>query len=455
MRRWVRGASAGIVTIGLLVAGTATPAGAVSTRSWPVTPASVGSLYGTVDPGGIGSIRVWGSAIWCYAQPTADASVAANLEALLAPSLDPLRDAGGGTAIVTIGHPAPWVFDNHPRALRPTKLWSCGDHASSVSIPSTASLKPNKDGSPSVQAQRWEAYVAAVVDFIVARYQGAIHVELETWNEPNLSSGLDPKLKVPGAAQSAKDAALALYRYESIARDVINSRGAQGIISLGSSALFTRKNTFSETYLKAHAKSPRIDAVHFNIYGFNAKTPTGAVSDWDKRAASVRSRLNKFKRLRSLPVYLTEANLNLVNKNSNRTNLKAAFRSDNEQRRMATATQMNAYFRGFQSVYWLVPWREQQASVFIKTHAGNPARDSLTVLQTALQGRTFAGCTSKKSVRTCTFVGGEGGRARVLWRVSGASTVRVSGASQVLEMTGAVRPVNGRERITTTPIVLR
>ena len=455
MRRRIRGAVAGLLTVGLVATGAVTPAGAAPTRVWPVTPTSLGSLYGTVDPGGISSIRVWGSAIWCYMQPTADASVQANLEASLAPILDPVRDSGGGMAIVTIGHPAPWVFDNHPRAVRPTKWWSCGDHASSVSIPSSAALKPNKDGTPSVQAQRWAAYVGAVVDFIQNRYQGGIHVELETWNEPNLSSGLDPWLKVPGAAQSAKDAALALYRYEAIAYDVIRAKGAQGSITLGSSALFTRKNTFSETYLKAHARSPRIDAVHFNIYGFNAKTPSRAVADWDKRAGGVRSRLAKFKKLRSLPVYLTEANLNLVNTNSNRTNLKAAFRTDNEQRRMATATQMNAYYRGFRAVYWLVPWREQQASVFLKTNAGNPARDSLAVLQSALQGRTFTGCTSKKSVRTCTFYAADGGRARVMWRVSGASTVKVSGASQVLEMTGAVRPVGGRERITTTPIVLR
>ena len=456
MRRWVRGVTAGVLAVGLVGAAASTPAGAVPTRSWPVTPAALGSLYGTVDPQGISSVRIWGSAIWCYMQPTADADVTANLAASLGRDLDALRDsAGGGTAIVTIGHPAPWVFDNHPRAVRKTKWWSCGDHASSVSIPSTAALKPNRDGSPSVQAQRWASYVGTVVDFLVARYQGSIRVELETWNEPNLSSGLDPSLKVPGAARTAKDAALALYRYESIAHDVIRSRGAQGWITLGSSAIFTRKNTFSDTYLRAHASRPRIDAVHFNIYGFNAKTPTHAVADWDKRAAKVHARLAKYKRLRALPTYLTEANLNLVNTNSNRTNLRPAFRTDAEQRRMATSTQMNAYYRGFRGVYWLVPWREQQAAVFLRTHAGNVARDALAVLQSAVQGRTFTGCTSRKSVRTCTFVASDGGRARVLWRISGASTVKVSGASQVVEMTGAVRPAKSRERVTTTPIVLR
>ena len=77
------------------------------TRPWPVTPAALGSLYGSADPGGLASVRVWGSAIWCYVQPTPDASVAANLDRLLSPMLDPLAAVGGGTAIVTIGHPAP------------------------------------------------------------------------------------------------------------------------------------------------------------------------------------------------------------------------------------------------------------------------------------------------------------------------------------------------------------
>jgi hypothetical protein len=47
-----------------------------------------------------------------------------------------------------------------------------------------------------------------------------------------------------------------------------------------------------------------------------------------------------------------------------------------------------------------------------------------------------------------------GNRARVVWRNSGSSTVSLGGG-EIMEMTGAVRPSKGRERITTTPIVIR
>jgi hypothetical protein len=444
----------GLLGLGLVVSAQATGAAAAPSRSWPVMPAAMGSLYGTVDPGATASIRVWGSAMWCYVQPTANANIPANLDQLLRPSLDQVAAGGGGTAIVTIGHPAPWVFDNHPRAVAPQKLWSCGNNSSSVSIPSPASLKPNRDGTPSVQAQRWAAYVGAVVDWIRGSYP-AVRVILETWNEPNLSSGLNPKLRIRGAARTATEAATALHMYEAIARDVIVGRGAYGPITLGTSALFTRPNTFSKVYLSAQNLRRVVDSVHFNIYGFNGGSPNAAVADWDRRAGQVRSRLNKYRNLRSLPLYITEANLNLVNSRHNRTNLRRAFTSPGAQRRMATATVMNAYFRGFQSVYWLIPWGQQQAGVFLKTAPGNVARDSLAVLQGALGGRQFVGCSARRSVRTCTFVDpATGNRARVVWRNSGTSKVSLGGG-EILEMTGAVRPSNGRETITTTPIVIR
>jgi hypothetical protein len=440
-----------LLGVGLLAAGVSAPAAAAPSRSWPVTPATLGSLYGSVDPGGVHSIRVWGSAIWCYVQPTADADIWANLDQVLAPSLEPLANSGGGRAIVTIGHPAPWIFDNHPRAVRPTKWWSCGNHASSVSIPSSASLKPG-----SVQAQRWAAYVDAVSAWLEARYRGRIgEIVLETWNEPNLRSGLDPSLGIPGAARTPTDAAKALHRYDTILRDQLRARGSLGWITVGSSALFTRPNAFSSTYLAAHNRNRQIDAVHFNIYGFNGGSATSAVVDWDRRAAQIRKRLKQYRALRNLPAVLTEVNLNLVNTDRNRTNLRGSITNPVEQRRMATATQMNGYYHGFSSVHWLIPWRQQQAAVFLRTEPGNVARDALAVLQGTVMGRQFTGCSSKSGVRTCRFVDpASGNQAKVLWRLSGSSWVRVGG-SQVVEMTGAVRPSAGRERIGTTPIIVR
>ena len=455
MGRLGRFTVAGAVALGLVTAGLGAPAQAAP-RSWPVTPGAVGSLYGSPDPGGLASVRIWGSAIWCYVQPTPDADVAANLHAKLAPTLDQAA-AAGGTAIVTIGHPAPWVFENHPRAVAPTKLWACGDHASGVSIPSPASLKPRRSGAPSVQAQRWAAYVGSVVDYITARYAGRLHVVLETWNEPNLSSGLNYKLRVPGAARTMKQAVSALHTYDSIAYDVIRNKGARGTVSLGSSALFTRANSFSTRYLKAHNKKRRINAIHVNVYGFNGKNATKMAADWDRRVARFRKRVVKFRKLRSLPMRVTEANLNLVNRNGNRTNLRSSTAKPAAQRRLATATQMNAYYWGYSSVHWLVPWRPEQTAVHVRSEPGNPARDSLAVLQGALQGSTFAGCSQRKRLRTCKFTPASGARARVLWRTSGSTKVRLSSRTEVLDMTGATRTLGRGTRIKvgTTPIVLR
>lgn len=455
MGRLGRFTVAGAVALGLVATGVGAPAQAAP-RNWPVTPGAVGSLYGNPDPGGLASVRMWGSAIWCYVQPTPGADVAANLHARLSPSLDQAA-AAGGTAIVTIGHPAPWVFENHPRAVAPTKLWACGDHASGVSIPSPASLKPRRSGAPSVQAERWASYVGSVVDYITGRYAGRLKVVLETWNEPNLSSGLNYKLRVPGAARTMKQAVSALHTYDSIAYDVIRKKGARGTVSLGSSALFTRANSFSTRYLKAHNKKRRINAIHVNVYGFNGKNATKMAADWDRRVAKFRKRVAKFRKLRSLPMRVTEANLNLVNRNGNRSNLRTSTAKPAAQRRLATATQMNAYYWGYSSVHWLVPWRPEQTAVHVRSVPGNPARDSLAVLQGALQGSTFAGCSQRKGLRTCTFVAPSGARARVLWRKSGSTKVRLSRRTEVLSMNGATRTYGRgtRLKVRTTPLVLR
>jgi hypothetical protein len=181
------------------------------------------------------------------------------------------------------------------------------------------------------------------------------------------------------------------------------------------------------------------------------------VADWDKRANSFRKRVRKHRKIRTLPIRVTEANLNLINRDGNATNLKASTANPDAQRRLATATQMNAYYRGFSSVYWLVPWRPEQTAVYVQTQPGNPARDALAVLQSALAGHTFVTCKQRKGLRTCTFKSPTGSRTKVLWRNKRTSKVRLSSRTEVLEMTGATTtlPRKSRIKVGTTPIVLR
>jgi hypothetical protein len=453
MRRRIAELAIGAMAASMLVG--VLPAAAAPSRTWPVTPGTLGSLYGTVDPGGMTSLRIWGAAAWCYVQPTPDADIAANLDRLVAGRLDAVARAGG-TAVMTIGHPAPWVFDNHPSAVRRTATWSCGDHAAGRAIPSYKSLRPKRDGSPTLQARRFRDYVGSVVDYLAAHYHGGLKVVLETWNEPNIRAGLDPKLRIPGSARTSKDAAKALHALDTIAYDVIRAKGARGWLRLGSSPLILRANTFVKTYLKAHNRKRRVNEIHLNVYSYRTKSVNRAVAKWDSRAKKARKLVRKYRKLRTLPMALSEVNLNLINHDSG-LNLRSSFTNAEAQRRMATATQMNAYYHGFSAVYWLAPWRQMQTAVYVRTEPGNPARDALATLQSTLLGKRLIKCTQKKKVRTCTFRGPGRAKTLVMWRSSGSSRVRATKSGELVEMTGATRSVTKRQRlrIGTTPVVLR
>lgn len=438
--------------VGLMV-GTGAPAQAAPTRNWPVTPAALGSLYGSVTPD-FASLRIWGPAAWCYIQPTPDANIEANLDALVAPQLDQVA-AAGGTATLTIGHPPPWVFENHPNAVRRTTLWSCGDHAAGRAIPSLASLKPHKDGSRSVQAQRLYDYVSRVIDYLWNRYQGRVPIVLEMWNEPNIPSGLQPGMPIPGSARTATEAARSLHAFDRITYDLIREKGATSWLSLGSSTTIFKWDALTKAYLAAHNRTRKIDSVHFNLYSYAIRDVDAAVAKWDQRAGLTTKRLRKYPKLRNLPVHLSEVNLNLILHNSP-ANLRPSFTNPAAQRRMATSTQMNAYFHGISSVRWLVPASTMHTAVHFATVAGNPAHDSLAVLHKALLGSSLSGCRQKNRIRTCTFRGPEGTRT-VLWRMSGSSTIRAPRGGEILEMTGSIVPVaKGQKlRVGTTPVVLR
>lgn len=458
---WLWAFRVGMALLGSTVIASAVatqPAVATPASAWPVTPATLGSLYGSADRNGLASVRIWGPSTWCQVQPSENSDVSANLDRLLAPRLDEVA-AAGGAAIVTIGHPAPWVFDDHPRAAASAgKTWFCGNHASGISIPSPRTLSKGKGASTPRQQLRWAEYVTTYVDWISRRYGRSLKVVLEVWNEPNLKSGIDYRLGVPGAARTREEAVAALHRLESIAYDVVRARRGAARITLASSALLTRPtHAFTRLYLAAHNRQRRIDAIHVNIYAISGSTPGAWAADWDQRAAKFRAAVRSYGSLRNLPLRVVEANLNLTNLGQNRYNLRASTAKPGVQRRMAAATQMNAYFRGYSSVHWLVPWDRRQAAVHIRTTPGNPARDALTVLNSALQGHRFRGCTLAKGVRTCTFRAASGRAVRVVWRTSGSSRLRLGTAATLVRMTGATSQVRRGSRITvgTTPLVLR
>lgn len=430
------------------------PAAAVIPAGFPVTSASFGLMYGSADATSLSAVRAWESATWCRVQPSPDADMSANLQVILGGQLDDQIALGATTAIVGLGHPAPWVFGNAPQAGRSAVEYACGNNAAGVSIPSPKSLRPNRDGTPSLQAIRWSNYVSAVVDFLNTRYGQGLNVLLQVYNEPNLTSGLDVRRKVPGAAHTIKDAVASLHTLESIASSIVASR-ANPAIKLTSTSMFQKPNEFFRRYMALQNKRPVVSSLSFNVYSAKAKSPEKMIDEWNKRVLVVKQVVNKHARLRRLPAYITETNLNLVNNNHDNSNLKASVTNDDQQRRLATAIQMNAFYYGYSAVYWLTPG-PRQAAVTIGYTTGGTARNALAVLRSQLVNRVLISCKNKSNVRKCVFRDPSGARpdARVLWRNHGSSRVSLP-AGTLTYMTGAQAGFGGGKlRVGTTPIVL-
>ena len=449
-------ATLGVATA-LLAGGVVAPAAASGNRGWPVTPNSFGIMYGSTDADTISGVRAWEAATWCRIQPTPDADMQAILASTLGAQLDAQRATGATAAIVGLGHPPAWVFNNAASANRPVVQYGCdNDGAAGVSIPAYSTLKRAKNGSLPVQAQRWDTYVRAVIAFINARYGGSMSIMLQVWNEPNLSSGLSVKTKVPGSSRSLKDAVASLYELERITRVAVDSSGNPAV-SLTSTALHHRPNTFAKLYLAKQGRNPVVQSLAFNVYGYKTRTPDSMIKQWNQRVGSLRSRVNKYSKLRRLPALIGETNLNLVNNGSDKSNLSGAVTNPDAQRRLATALQMDAFYNGFRSVYWLAG-PQVQSAVNIWHNPGTPSRAALTVLRGQLVNMVINGCSTKAGVRVCNFRDPSGARGplKVYWRMSKTSNVTLRGASTIVRMTGETTPVGpGKLAVGTTPIVVK
>jgi hypothetical protein len=421
-------------------------------RSQPIGPNTIGVVGGVTDPFALGLYRTWDSDTnWCDIQPTADADMTANLERILAPRLDQALSLGATGAIISLGHAAPWVFNNHPRALRAAhRSWFCGGLAAGVAIPSSRELRP---GQP--QYERWTAYVDAVMSFAANRYAGKLDLSFQVWNEPNLRSGIDTMTRIPGSARSRKDAAKSLWLYERATLDLIQGRYSPYGFSLIASSLYQRSTSLSKHYLKRHKNQPLFQALAFNVYTKRGKTAATMVNDFDRRAKSVAKQIRKYRKLRQLPMIITEFNHNLVNQGQNRYNLSPAIASADAQRLLASATQMDALYHGFSSVVWLSTWRPNQVAVRIHEVDG-PARTALAELRSALVGTTLTSCRSKRGTRTCYFVDDQGRTMEVHWRPKGTRTVTVPYSAIVLQMDGSRTPVPAGSVLTIgqTPVVV-
>jgi hypothetical protein len=438
-----------------------TAAAAGTTEPVPGTIAVVGSA---IDGQVFTTARLWDEGVnWCDLAPRADSDVTANLSLLLAPKLDRLVAAGARRVMLPLGHPAPWVFNDQPRAralatrwsggVRP--IWFCGGRASAVSLPSTTSLARNPDGTDSATRRAFTGYVGAVVSFLADRYP-QLDVDLQAWNEPNLLNGVDPALRITGAASTTAQIVSSLRVMEGIVATAMASRPG-GHFRLVSPSFYQRDNAILRSYLSAENRQPIVSALAFNVYS-RRTTPDSMISDWDRRAYNLAKLAGRYWYLRRLPRLITETNHNLNNhKPSDRSNSTATVSAAATQRRLAAATQLNALYRGYSAVYWLMPARNQ-AAVALSLAAGNPARAALADLGTALGSRRLRSCSLSYATRICYFQDPSGvlPMARALWRMSGARWVSVPPNTMVTDLgTGKTRITAGEAiRVTTIPVVL-
>ena len=278
---------------------------------------------------------------------------------------------------------------------------------------------------------------------------------LQVWNEPNLKSGLSVNTRVPGASRSVPDAVNALYELERITREAVQARGNPSI-SLTSTALFQRPNAFAKRYLAKHGRSPQFSSLSVNVYAWQAKKPDSMVREWNTKAVSPAQPGEQVRQAPKAAGLVGESNLNLVNNGRDRSNLSGAVTSPEMQRRLATTIQMDAFYHGFRSVYWLAG-PQAQAAVNIGHAPGTAARAALTVLRGQLVNTVINGCSTKKGVRTCSFSAPSGERFTVRWRMIDASKLRLPRTSTMVQMTGESSSVGAGTTIYvgTTPIVVR
>jgi hypothetical protein len=316
-------------------------------------------------------------------------------------------------------------------------------------------LKAAADGTPSVQQRRFTEYVRAIVSFIAARYQGRLSVDLQVWNEPNLLNGIDTAARVPGAARTTSEVVASLRAYERIVAAEIAAAPVGGL-RLVSPSFYQRINTMVRTYLSAENRQPLVSALAFNVYS-RRKTPDAMVADWDRRANNLAMLVARYPNLRNLPRLVTETNHNLNNHTpSDRSNAAPVVTAQATQKRLATSTELNAMYRGFLTVYWLLP-ASNQAAVAVSLAPANPARTALGALVGALGERVLTGCAYRSGTRFCYFRDPSGvlPPARAIWRLSGTRWLATPPNTSVTDLgTGKVRITLGEAiRITTTPVI--
>lgn len=396
-------------------------AGEASAASKRIKPEFFGvqdDWYGRDDTGAWGTARIW--AAWCTVQPTAETDLQQSVADLIGGAYQTYADAGVTRLAVSLGHPASWVYNDHPVAVsrERTYIWYCDYNAANTSFPTVTTLR-----SEPVRGA-YITYISAVIEaarpYLEANKRNTL--VLQAWNEPNLNNGGSVRNAIPGAAQSWKQASKSLREQErimrAVARDLIPGR-----FEISSPALYGKDTTLNKRYFKAQAKKRTIDSVSLNMYTLRQRSVNKSVALWRKKARVAKQVVTRHKRLRNIPIWLTETNHNLRNDTDDVGNRDGKWAQPRVQKRLLEVTTMEALRRGYAGIQW---YQGSPTQTAVNTRPGTPASEAGLALRKQLLKRKLVKCSTKKSRTTCTLSSRPGSkRIQVRWSLKGSKGVRI------------------------------
>lgn len=364
-----------------------------------------------------GASRLW--AAWCTIQPGPRGNPKKGAERVLGRAFKVNAKAGRSRVTVSLGHPPPWVYGNHRNALKRAGVWYCKGKRSTIAFPSAKSLRA---GTPTRKA--YAAYVTGVI--VAAKPYLAKHkanrLVLQAWNEPNLGSGGKINTKIPGTAKTWRQAADSLREQERIIR-FIAGRLIPGRFEITTPSMYGKPTKLGTPYFRAQARDRTVDSVSLNFYTLYVKTPNSSIKKWRSKAASAKRVVTKYKGLRSVPIWITETNHNLVN-SGKQTNRTPTWRSPAAQRRLMEVTTLEAIRLGFAGIEWYQGSLSQTA---VNNRAGTAATVANTRVRDLLVGRVPTRCKAGKKTSWCQFSARKGSPAiRVSWSAKGTAGIVVS-----------------------------
>ena len=361
--------------------------------------------------------RMW--AAWCTLQPQASTSIAESAAQGLERAFRTYTESGARRLTVSLGHPAPWVFDDDPHAWQHNdRVWFCEKSAANTSFPLASQLRSGPVSDAYVR------YVVAVVeagrDYLAA--DGRNKLVLQAWNEPNLRNGGTVSPRIPGAATTWNEAAESLQQQERIVRGIANAL-IPGRFEITTPSLYGKKTALNTKYMKAQAKKRTVDSFSLNFYTLRQKSVNKSLKLWTRKAAVAKKLVTRHKKLRKVPIWLTETNHNLINFIPDQDNVDGIWATPKVQKRLVEVTTMEAIRRGFAGIQW---YQGSPAQTAVNARPGTPATLASAALRDELLGRRLLGCSKKKAITKCRMTARPGsGRITVKWSAKGTAGVKI------------------------------